>query len=62
MPVLRSFFTCTKHKQTFLRWKVSAKELSKPNYIFGTYLFLSSAFVDTLSAVKSLLVVGHCAE
>lgn len=39
------------NKQTSLLWKVTGKGLSKPSYLFGTYHFLSNAFVDTLPAV-----------
>ncbi|CAN5410475.1 TraB/GumN family protein [soil metagenome] len=34
-------------------WKVTGKGLQKPSYLFGTYHFLSNAFVDTMSAVKN---------
>ena len=35
-----------------LLWKVSGKGLNKTSYLFGTYHFLTNAFVDTLPAVK----------
>ena len=36
-----------------LLWKVSGKGLSQPSYLFGTYHFLTNAFIDTLPAVKA---------
>lgn len=36
-----------------LLWKISGNGLQKPSYLFGTYHFLSNAFVDTLPAVKN---------
>lgn len=35
-----------------LLWKVSGNTLQKPSYLFGTYHFLSSGFIDTMQAVK----------
>lgn len=32
-------------------WKVTGKGLQKPSYLFGTYHFLSNAFVDTMPAI-----------
>ncbi len=32
-------------------WKVTGKGLQKPSYLFGTYHFLSNAFIDTMPAV-----------
>lgn len=34
-------------------WKVTGKGLQKPSYLFGTYHFLSNAFIDTMPAVKN---------
>jgi len=34
-----------------LLWKVSGKGLSKPSYLFGTFYFLTNAFVETMPAV-----------
>ncbi len=34
-------------------WKVTGKDLQKPSYLFGTYHFLSNAFIDTMPAVKN---------
>ncbi len=34
-------------------WKVTGKGLQKPSYLFGTYHFLSNAFIDTMPAVKT---------
>lgn len=34
-----------------LLWKVNGKNLEKPSYIFGTYHFLTSGFIDTLPAI-----------
>ncbi len=34
-----------------LLWKVSGNGLKKPTYLFGTYHFFSSGFVDTMQAV-----------
>ncbi|MBK9381203.1 MAG: TraB/GumN family protein [Chitinophagaceae bacterium] len=36
-----------------LLWKVTGNGLKKPSYLFGTYHFLSSGFVDTLETVKT---------
>src|SRR3954468_14426363 len=36
-----------------LLWKVSGKGLSQPSYLFGTYHFLTNAFIDTMPAVKA---------
>ncbi len=36
-----------------LLWKVSGKGLSQPSYLFGTYHFLTNAFIDTMPAVKT---------
>lgn len=35
-----------------LLWKVSGKGLSQPSYLFGTYHFLTNAFIDTIPAIK----------
>ena len=37
----------------FLLWKITGNGLKKPSYLFGTYHFLSNAFVDTLPAVEA---------
>ncbi len=42
-----------KNTANALLWKVTGNGLKKPSYIFGTYHFLSSGFVDTLQAVKN---------
>ena len=34
-----------------LLWKVSGKDLKNPSYLFGTFHFLTNAFVDTIPAV-----------
>lgn len=47
-----TLFSQDKDQQTSLLWKVSGNGLAKPTYLFGTYHFLSNAFVDTLKAVK----------
>ena len=36
-----------------LVWQVSGNGLQKPSYLFGTYHFLSGAFIDTMKAVKN---------
>ena len=36
-----------------LLWKVTGNGLKKPSYLFGTYHFLSSGFIDPMQAVKS---------
>lgn len=36
-----------------LLWKVTGKDLQKPSYLFGTYHFLSNAFIDTMPAVEN---------
>src|SRR4051794_7208951 len=36
-----------------LLWKVSGKGLSQPSYLFGTYHFLTNAFIDTMPGVKA---------
>ena len=40
-------------QENSLLWKVSGKGLTKPSYLFGTYHFLSSGFIDTMQAVKN---------
>jgi uncharacterized protein YbaP (TraB family) len=45
-------FSQQKRQESSLLWKVSGKGLTKPTYLFGTYHFLTNAFVDTLQAVK----------
>jgi uncharacterized protein YbaP (TraB family) len=57
-------FSQHKRQQNSLLWKVSGKDLTKPTYLFGSYHFLTNAFVDTLPAVKqaykaSSAVVGE---
>lgn len=39
--------------ENVLLWKVSGKQLQRPSYLFGTYHFLTNAFVDSLSGVKA---------
>ena len=52
-PVPNSILFAQKTKQENpLLWKVSGNGLNKPSYLFGTYHFLSSGFVDTMQAVK----------
>lgn len=34
-------------------WEVTGNGLQKPSYLFGTYHFLSNAFIDTLPAVTN---------
>lgn len=36
-----------------LLWKVSGNGLKKDSYLFGTYHFLTSGFIDTLEAIKT---------
>lgn len=36
-----------------LLWKVSGNGLKKASYLFGTYHFLTSGFIDTMQAVKN---------
>jgi uncharacterized protein YbaP (TraB family) len=36
-----------------LLWKVSGKGLSQPSFLFGTYHFLTNAFIDTMPAIKA---------
>lgn len=38
-------------KESSLLWEVSGNSLSRSSYLFGTYHFLSNAYVDTLQAV-----------
>lgn len=45
-------FSQDKRQLSSLLWKVSGKSITKPTYLFGTYHFLTNAFVDTLPAVK----------
>jgi uncharacterized protein YbaP (TraB family) len=45
-------FSQHKRQRNSLLWKVAGKDLTKPTYLFGTYHFLTNAFVDTLPAVK----------
>lgn len=57
-------FSQDKRQESSLLWKVSGKGLTKPTYLFGTYHFLTNAFVDTLQAVKqaytaSQVIVGE---
>ncbi len=40
-------------KNNSLLWKVTGNGLKKPSYLFGTYHFLSNAFIDTMPAVKN---------
>jgi uncharacterized protein YbaP (TraB family) len=59
-----TLFSQDKSQTNSLLWKVSGKGLTKPTYLFGTYHFLTNAFVDTLPAVKqaykaSQVVVGE---
>lgn len=34
-------------------WEVSGNGLQKPSFLFGTYHFLTNAFIDTIPAVKN---------
>ncbi len=45
-------FAQNTNQENSLLWKVSGNGLNKPSYLFGTYHFLSSGFVDTMQAVK----------
>ncbi len=47
-----SLFAQTSSENSLL-WKVTGNGLQKPSYLFGTYHFLSNAFVDTMPAIKS---------
>jgi len=46
-------FAQKSNKNNSLLWKVTGKGLQKPSYLFGTYHFLSNAFVDTMPAIKN---------
>jgi uncharacterized protein YbaP (TraB family) len=48
----------TKQEQSLL-WKVSGNGLNKPSYLFGTYHFLSSGFIDTMQAVKKAYAASN---
>jgi uncharacterized protein YbaP (TraB family) len=57
-------FSQGKGHESSLLWRVLDNGLTKPTYLFGTYHFLTNAFVDTLPAVKqaykaSQVVVGE---
>ena len=45
------FFAQTSSTDNSILWKVSGNGLQQPSYLFGTYHFLSNAFVDTRPAV-----------
>ncbi len=45
------FFAQTSSTGNSILWKVSGNGLQQPSYLFGTYHFLSNAFVDTMPAV-----------
>lgn len=45
------FFAQTITAENSILWKVTGNGLEKPSYLFGTYHFLSNAFVDTMPAV-----------
>jgi len=41
-----------KNPEKALLWKVEGKDLKKPSFLFGTYHFLTSGFIDTLPVVR----------
>ncbi len=59
-----TLFAQQSSQENALLWKVTGKQLKKPTYLFGTYHFLTNAFIDTLPAVKQAyqqtdMVVGE---
>ena len=62
--VSATFIFAQKSQENSILWKVTGKDLQKASYLFGTYHFLTNAFVDTLPGVlnaykSSKVVVGE---